>query len=425
MFRNTLSRLHYINFLHRTTECSFHSSTRFNNVEVPIQDVQPNELRRRVSRSKRQDVSDILNLEANLFENSSHQNNPVNSRKLLEQFKKKTQNFSKNSNKFSKIKSNEDITSTVVIPQKQVAKVKSDIITNSALGIPYTKLHLNDPWLHTLLLAVKSRKTRVKKHQLLIEGRRLILEALSVGLEVEYILFSDLEEIQTIKEHLPSTIKLLKVPQTDLRFWSNLSTCPGVMGIFTKPQNMSEIWQNYRHSTLPITVICDQIREPNNIGSIIRNCAAIACERVIVTKGCADPWDSKALRGGAGAQFRVPVVGPIEWSSVKSFLPNENCFIYLAENNKTNAMAHQKEDYQPDLIVPYTDISYVDKNCVIIIGGETHGLSSDAYRLLTKMALGKCIQIPLAQDVDSLNTASALAVILFEIKKQMLAEPKK
>lgn len=372
------------------------------------------------ARSK--DFLDIIDVESSLFDNSRHQSRPVDSKALLEKFrnvpKKRGSSGGGSRNKF---RSTKPATTVVETEKRQKPpKVKSEIVESTILGLTYTKLHLNDPWLNTLLLSVKSRKSRAVKHQLLVEGRRLIIEAIQSGLVLDHVLFSDMDQMQMLKEHLPADVKLVKVPQSDLRFWSNLSTCPGLMAIFTKPHDMSDIWQRRRQSQpLPITVICDQIREPNNVGSIIRNCAAIAVEQVIVTKGCADPWESKALRGGAGGQFKIPVRGPCEWSSIRSMLPREQCYVFLAENNRANALEHLAE--RPELMVPYSDVRYAGKHAVVVIGGETEGISEDAYRLLSRNVLGQCVHIPLAEEVESLNASSALAVILFEIKKQMLA----
>lgn len=371
--------------------------------------------------ARTKDFEDIIDVESNLFDNSRLQSRPVDSKELLAKFSKipPKRRGGGSGSQPNKFRSAKPATPAVAENKQRAPKVKSEIVQSTILGLTYTKLHLNDPWLNTLLLSVKSRKSRAIKHQLLVEGRRLIIEAIESGLVLDHVLFSDMDQMQLLKEHLPSDAKLVKVPQSDLRVWSNLSTCPGLMAVFTKPNDMSDIWTRRQSAPLPITVICDQVREPNNVGSIIRNCAAIAVEQVIVTKGCADPWESKALRGGSGGQFKIPVRGPCEWSSIRSMLPRENCFVFLAENCRANALEHLPDG--PELIVPYSDVAYAGKHAVIVIGGETEGISEDAYRLLSRNVLGQCIHIPLAAEVESLNSAAALAVILFEIKKQMLA----
>lgn len=242
---------------------------------------------------------------------------------------------------------------------KQIKKISDDKSSDK-----YKKLKLNDPLLSSLLLSVKSRKRRNQKHEILVEGRRLIIDAIEAGLKLETLLFSDREEFDAIETRLVGESDIYKVPYADLKIWSGLTTCPGLMAIFSRDLNTLNINQK---DSLPLTVICDNIREPNNLGSIIRSCAAASCSKVIITKGCADPWDTKSLRGGCGGQFRVPIIGPVQWSSIRDFLP-EHYRIFTAENNVEKS----------GNIVPYYRQNFKDLNhTVLIVGGET-GFSSEA-----------------------------------------------
>lgn len=369
----------------------------------------------------------LLDIESNLFANSDKCSKPVQMNQLLEKFKVPNKFTRTRKQKAVDKKNGQPLAASIVSTPPQLLPkpplVQSSIIYHKELNLNFKKLHFNDPWLQRLMVMVKSKKHRFQKHQLLIEGRRLIIDALSAGLNMEYLLFSDIEQLKLIKEHLRADTQIVKVPQSDLSFWSNLSTCPGIMGIFVKPPNIDELCNN--NNGLPITVICDQIREPNNLGSIIRIGAAVPCSQIVVMKGCADPWESKTLRGGAGAHFRIPIKGPIEWSSVQSFLP-EFFSVYIAENNEKNMRLHLMDDStvaQPAL-KPYSDVVFdTDMHNVIVIGGETHGVSAEAYAFLQENQYGSCVHIPLAAGVDSLNTASALAIVLFELRKRILARP--
>lgn len=237
--------------------------------------------------------------------------------------------------------------------------------TSDDSSMKYKKLNLNDPLLSSLLLSVKSRKRRNQKHEILVEGRRLIIDAIEAGLKLETLLFSDREEYNSIENRLVGESDIYKVPYSDLKMWSGLTTCPGLMGIFSRDLNLLNISEK---DSLPLTVICDNIREPNNLGSIIRSCAGASCSKVIITKGCADPWDTKSLRGGCGGQFRVPIIGPVQWSSIRDFLP-ESYRIFTAENNV------EKSGH----ILPYFQQNFKNlDHTVLIIGGET-GFSADAY----------------------------------------------
>lgn len=244
-------------------------------------------------------------------------------------------------------------------------KIDLNPLNNSEDLVKYKKLNLNDRLLSSLLLSVTSRKRRNQKNEILVEGRRLIIDAIEAGLKLETLLFSDREEFKSIESSLIGTTDIYKVPYTDLKVWSGLTTCPGLMGIFTR--DLNSLKKNTTDS-LPLTVICDNIREPNNLGSIIRSCAGASCSQVIIMKGCADPWDTKSLRGGCGGQFRVPIIGPIEWSSINDFLP-ENYRIFTAENNvkkSGNILTYFQQNFK--------NLTHT----VLIVGGET-GFSTDAY----------------------------------------------
>src|SRR4051812_42920661 len=83
--------------------------------------------------------------------------------------------------------------------------------------------------------------------------------------------------------------------------------------------------------TLPISVICDNIRDPGNMGTIIRTCAAVGCDRLIAIKGCVDIWDPKVIRSGMGAHFRLPIINDVGWETIINHIP-ENSHIYLADH---------------------------------------------------------------------------------------------
>lgn len=376
-------------------------------------------------RTEIEDVNAVKSIEENLFENNQHHSSFVSKRNLLQEFQKKSnyngrdrRHRKKEFTNESKVKTNEENVAatpfTQVARQKTVDKPPPELIIDEEIGFRYTKLQRNDKTFQQLMLLVKSKKHRHIKHQLVMEGRRLILDAIKCGLPLKYLIFSDIEQLKLVAKFAPKDVTCYKVSQGDLSFWSTLTTCPGLMAIFEKPDDMSHIWP--QQDCLPIIVICDQVREPNNIGGIIRACASVPVEKVILTKGCADHWDTKALRGGAGAQFLVPTMGPMSWDSIYSVLPH-SYNVLVAENNAENAEKILGPSHM-DRFVAYTDVP-LSKSCVIVIGGETEGVSAEAYELLKSNLNGCCVHIPLANGIDSLNTSTALAIVLFEIRKQM------
>lgn len=316
---------------------------------------------------------------------------------------------------------------------------------DAKLNLSYVKLPLNHPQIQSLLLLTRSKKYRAQKHLLMIEGKRLIEEAVEAGLPLRYLFFHEHEKLESITELLHSKYsaempKIFRIPQHDLTFWSVMTTCPGLIAIFEKFNDMTDVWKRARDRFIEtktvsggidaqITVVCDQIREPNNIGSIIRTCAALPCAQVILMKGCTDPWEPKALRGGCGGQFRVPILGPMEWSSLPSFLP-EKSSVFVASNKLEETIDGSMRGQITSK--PYSTVPFVRCNhIVLIIGGETEGVSDDAIQFMAETNVeqkldtdefgtpeNSCIHVPLSNGVESLNSNAATAIMLFEIRKQ-------
>lgn len=314
-------------------------------------------------------------------------------------------------------------------------------IQDERTKLSFVKLPLEHPQIQTLMLMTRSKKHREKKQMLMIEGQRLIEDALEAGLPLKYLFFSRHEKLDSIKDLLHSKCSaamptIFRVPQHDLTFWSVMTTCPGLIAIFEKSEDMTEIWEraaerNIEGNEPHITVVCDQIREPNNMGGIIRTCAALPCTQVVLMKGCTDPWETKALRGGCGGQFRVPIRGPMEWDSLSTILPEKDEYsVFVASNNLVETNDNTKKRYQSK---PYTAVPFLRCNhVVLIVGGETEGVSDDALSFMAhsnvtnesiaeELAAPKnsCIHIPLSNGVESLNANAATAIMLFEIRKQL------
>ncbi|KAF6204245.1 hypothetical protein GE061_002585 [Apolygus lucorum] len=279
--------------------------------------------------------------------------------------------------------------------------------SNHPTRYAFKKLENGDTLLSQMMMKVKSKKTREKSGLIMLEGRRLIQEAVDAGCVPTTIFFSraaDLEMLNLPQENW----KIYKTLYSDMKLWSSLTTPPGIIGIFKKPPPIPET-----RSSLPLTVICDQIREPGNLGSMIRNCAGVGVRRVILTPGCTDLWDGKVLRGGAGAHFKIRVHSDVDWPEIEDLVKAENSKLLLAA---TESSENSFSRLLP--VTPYWSGDYDESHNFLVIGGETESLSSDAYEVAARTG-GSIVTIPLANKVESLNSVSAACIIMFEIRKQL------
>uniref|UniRef100_T1J6G3 RNA 2-O ribose methyltransferase substrate binding domain-containing protein n=1 Tax=Strigamia maritima TaxID=126957 RepID=T1J6G3_STRMM len=265
----------------------------------------------------------------------------------------------------------------------------------------YETLGEDDKSFLRIMSLMKSRKEREKKNKILLEGKRLIKDAIDAGVVIESIYFNKEDLLSGLGLKNMAGLNLRKVSYGHLKMWSDLSTSPGIIAVCHKPELGKLAVAKGR---IPVTLICDNLREPGNLGAILRCAAAAGCEKV-----CVDVWDSKVLRGAAGSHFHIPIYNNIDWVSIRNYLP-ESFSIILAENKRS-------DDDLPTH--NYSDIEFTkDLHVALVVGGETEGVTESAYTL-ARNNNGLKLTIPLANNVESLNAATASAVILFEICRQI------
>jgi TrmH family RNA methyltransferase len=144
-------------------------------------------------------------------------------------------------------------------------------------------------------------------------------------------------------------------------------------------------------------LMLEDIQDPGNLGSLLRTAAAAGVEVVYLSSSCTDAWSPKALRGGQGAQFVLPIV---ERANLIAELESFNGNSYATTMHGESLYAQQ-----------------LAQATAFVIGNEGAGL-----RKQTVAAATKCITIPMAEgkfgSVESLNAGAAAAICLFERKRQ-------
>lgn len=113
---------------------------------------------------------------------------------------------------------------------------------------------------------VKNRKFRLKNRKILLEGIRLINEALENGARVRIVFFSNPELMQQLSNDGLDLMQpeLYQVSPKQMELWSDMSTPPGIIAIADMPVSFDQT------NAMPLTVILDNIRDPGNMGAIIR-----------------------------------------------------------------------------------------------------------------------------------------------------------
>ena len=147
----------------------------------------------------------------------------------------------------------------------------------------------------------------------------------------------------------------------------------------------------------PLTwaLILDRLRDPGNLGTILRSAAAVGVECVMCTKGTVDAFNPKVVRAGMGAHWALRLCVDQPWSQIEPAL----------------------EDLQVLLAVPrdgrrFWDVDWL-RPTALIIGGEAEGAGTKAAHLATDR-----VTIPMREVTESLNAAVAASILLFEAARQ-------
>lgn len=166
----------------------------------------------------------------------------------------------------------------------------------------------------------------------------------------------------------------------------------GHLAIARKPENPPLSIFEHHQGTL---VILPEIADPGNLGTIIRNTAALSGSGILLGKG-ASPYNAKAIRASAGNLFRLPVRQSADLHSDLQRLRDTHTLI------GTSLSPHS---------IPFSELPTIE-NPALLLGPEDFGLNAEIESLCHHL-----VHLPMARAVDSLNVASASAIFLHQLQK--------
>lgn len=184
-------------------------------------------------------------------------------------------------------------------------------------------------------------------------------------------------------------VPTLMLPTLMFAELSPVTTSTGVLAMVNIPQLLLPESPRF-------VVMFEDIQDPGNLGSMLRTAAAGGVEAAYLSEACTDAWSPKALRGGQGAQFVLPVV------------------------ERTDLLKVMREFEGNTYATAMDGISLFEQDFTVatafIVGNEGAGLKPE-----TRSAATRTIRIPMVSDsVESLNAAAALTVCVFERLRQSL-----
>ena len=234
-------------------------------------------------------------------------------------------------------------------------------------------------------------KERREANAFVVEGVRLVEEAINAGWKFRFVLYSDgLSErgtnlLNRLKEN---NVESDEVAGDLLQKLSDTETPQGILAVL-------ELADLPFPDSLNFIIIPDQIRDPGNLGTLLRTAAATGVQAILLPPETTDAFAPKVVRAGMGAHFGLSIHS-LSWEKIKEISKSANMQIYIADMDGTSC-------WETDLHQPVA----------LVIGGEAEGASDEARRL----ANGE-ISIPMAGNVESLNAGVAGSVLMFEVVRQ-------
>ncbi|RUS91879.1 hypothetical protein EGW08_000281, partial [Elysia chlorotica] len=190
-----------------------------------------------------------------------------------------------------------------------------------------------------MILGEKHSKLRGKSETIILEGSRLVKDALLAGAEVWCLCFCRPEILKQLGEAqgLLQSVKLYQVSPNTMKTFSDTVTPGGILGVFKKPGQGEAACPP--QTTLPISIVCDSLKDPGNAGTLIRTAAAIGCKRIFATQGCVNLWGRKVLRSAMGAHFNIPIYSAIGWEEINNYI-DPQAQVLLASNFTATTTEH-------------------------------------------------------------------------------------
>lgn len=235
----------------------------------------------------------------------------------------------------------------------------------------------------------ESSRFRKKERAFLAEGWKMIAEALSRGL-VKKIYVDEEQKEEWEKRFGGESLSCEFVKKNVFARICDTISPQGAVAVAEMPSYELE---DYLSGDRRRFLCLEDIRDPGNLGTMIRTAEGAGMTGVIMSRGTADLFNPKASRSTMGSLFRVPFFYTEDFVGTMHLLCSRGIVLYAAHLQGST---------------PYREVSY-GESLGILIGNEANGLSEQAAQ-----AADFRVRIPMAGQLESLNAAISAAILMYE-----------
>ncbi len=237
-------------------------------------------------------------------------------------------------------------------------------------------------------LALAKNRQTLSLH--LIEGRKLLQEAISSGMAVREAFFEEGADDEMLEERsalMERGTAIYTVTRPVLEAMCDTVAPQRVCATVQTPPFADSFPSG-------LLVALDTVQDPGNLGTILRTADAMGANALLLSNGCADPYAPKTLRAAMGSTYHIPLWKGDLYQTLEGLKQAGYVLICGHLDGRT---------VLPEL----------GENCVIVIGNEGNGVSEDIASLCN------LVKLPMYGRAESLNASMAAGLLLYEAAKRM------
>ena len=238
--------------------------------------------------------------------------------------------------------------------------------------------------------ALKRKKYRYRERLFIVEGRKMVEEAIREGVKTEAII---IPEGSNLHIEYGDKIPVFLAPTKTFSSLSSLENPEGIMGVFHFPdEGFIQMLPTLKETILQdgSGIILDQIQDPGNLGTIIRLADWFGIKHIVCLKGTVDPLNPKVLRSSMGAIFRTNV--------------------YLTDQLGTLSKKSLEHLWVADMEGQALEQFEFPRNSWILLGNEANGVSNEVHSVISKK-----VTIEGAGKTESLNVGIAAGILAYKL----------
>lgn len=230
---------------------------------------------------------------------------------------------------------------------------------------------------------LQQKKYRAESGKFLLEGYKAIKEAYDYGIKLEHIFVNK----KNVSEYQFASNIIIETNEDVLNKLSTTESAPNAVAI-----GIQKIYSKEDFKQLKKVVLLESIKDGGNLGTIIRSSTAFGADGIVLYGDCVDLYNPKCVRSSVGNLWKLPIIHIEKFCELGETFKN---FTRIATLPKAN---HYLKDFKAKYPM------------LIMFGSEADGLSEELIKFSTDS-----LKIEMAKTVESLNLATSVSVILYEL----------